>query len=300
MDKIDAILLSSLRVFLGVAHHKSFTKAASHLFLTVSAVSQTIKKLEGHLGYALFSRNANQVQLTDAGQILFCHGQQAWLTIEEGLRKIECQENRLRIFSPPGVSSFLFSQELLGTLSQYVTSIEMVADERPLEKNLHEWDLAILLDASLQPNENMTYLGDDVYFPFCHPTVAAKISHVTDILNFPLFHNQYGLASWDEWLALNQISSLQARKVFYSRASQLISAVEAGEGIGFESLRVLSGKLKRGDFTLCPLPHLKPIIKQAMWLYLNPNSQIFNFFPDIREKIIEDVAVKYDFVNISF
>ena len=46
--------LNSLPVFIAVIKTKSYTKAAEELFITHSAVSQSIKKLENHLDKKLF------------------------------------------------------------------------------------------------------------------------------------------------------------------------------------------------------------------------------------------------------
>lgn len=54
-------------VFLIVARHLSFSKAAEHLFISQPAVSKHIRQLEGELGTALFIRKGNATLLTPAG-----------------------------------------------------------------------------------------------------------------------------------------------------------------------------------------------------------------------------------------
>ena len=66
-----SIELSQLEVFLAVAREGRFSRAADKLFRTQSAVSQTIRKLEGELGEALFDRSSREGVLTDAGKVLF-------------------------------------------------------------------------------------------------------------------------------------------------------------------------------------------------------------------------------------
>ena len=62
--------LRTLRAFLAVAKHRSFTLAAEELFLTQSAVSQQIRALEALLGTPLFVRERGTVELTEAGTTL--------------------------------------------------------------------------------------------------------------------------------------------------------------------------------------------------------------------------------------
>jgi DNA-binding transcriptional LysR family regulator len=56
-----------VRAFVAVANHLSFSRAAEELGMTSSAVSQSIKELEAHLGQQLFHRTTRSVSLTDAG-----------------------------------------------------------------------------------------------------------------------------------------------------------------------------------------------------------------------------------------
>ncbi len=63
--------LSQLEVFLAVARERRFSRAAEKLHRTQSAVSQTIRKLEGELGEPLFDRSSREGVLTDAGHVLY-------------------------------------------------------------------------------------------------------------------------------------------------------------------------------------------------------------------------------------
>jgi DNA-binding transcriptional LysR family regulator len=58
-----------LECFVAVARHRHFTRAADELYLTQSAVSQQVRRLEAELGTPLFERGA-VVSLTPAGEEL--------------------------------------------------------------------------------------------------------------------------------------------------------------------------------------------------------------------------------------
>jgi LysR family transcriptional regulator, glycine cleavage system transcriptional activator len=62
--------LNALRAFEAAARHLSFQAAAAELFVTPAAVSHQVKRLEDHLGVALFVRGHRTVELTDAGAAL--------------------------------------------------------------------------------------------------------------------------------------------------------------------------------------------------------------------------------------
>jgi DNA-binding transcriptional LysR family regulator len=59
--------LGDLAVFLAVADERSFTRAASRLGTSQSAVSHAIRRLEAQLGIKLLSRTTRSVSVTEAG-----------------------------------------------------------------------------------------------------------------------------------------------------------------------------------------------------------------------------------------
>ena len=67
-----------LRSFQAVAVEKSFTRAAKKMFRTQPAISQAIRSLEDELGEKLFLRLGRTVSLTQAGQILLEHVEEAF------------------------------------------------------------------------------------------------------------------------------------------------------------------------------------------------------------------------------
>lgn len=72
------------KVFYHVAKSLSFSDAAQELFISQSAVSQSIKVLERRLGQTLFTRSTKKVSLTKEGEILFKHIEPAINLIVKG------------------------------------------------------------------------------------------------------------------------------------------------------------------------------------------------------------------------
>jgi len=60
--------LNGLRAFEAAGRHGSFTAAANELNVTQTAVSRMVRLLEQRLGFALFRRHANTLELTAQGQ----------------------------------------------------------------------------------------------------------------------------------------------------------------------------------------------------------------------------------------
>lgn len=65
--------LKQLDIFVAVAKHQSFSKAAKELFLTQPTVSAHIQNLEKELNTVLVNRNNKIITLTRPGEILFEH-----------------------------------------------------------------------------------------------------------------------------------------------------------------------------------------------------------------------------------
>lgn len=72
------------KVFYHVASTLSFSEASKLLFISQSAVSQSIKTLERKLGQTLFIRSTKRVQLTPEGEILLRHIEPAMHLIHRG------------------------------------------------------------------------------------------------------------------------------------------------------------------------------------------------------------------------
>ena len=72
------------KVFYHVASTLSFSEASKQLFISQSAVSQSIKVLEKKLNQTLFIRSTKRVQLTPEGEILLKHIEPAMNLIKKG------------------------------------------------------------------------------------------------------------------------------------------------------------------------------------------------------------------------
>jgi DNA-binding transcriptional LysR family regulator len=60
--------LDGIEIFLAVARHRNFRRAAAELGVTPSAVGQSVRTLERRLGVALFVRTTRSVGMTEAGE----------------------------------------------------------------------------------------------------------------------------------------------------------------------------------------------------------------------------------------
>src|SRR6202163_3302204 len=75
--------LTGLKIFLAVAHERSFSRAAAKVHRTQPAVSQAVRRLEDELGEQLFDRSSKSGTLTEAGRMLLNYGQRLVRLAEE-------------------------------------------------------------------------------------------------------------------------------------------------------------------------------------------------------------------------
>ena len=114
-----SVKLELYKVFKEVAEAGNITAAAQALFISQSAVSQSIKQLEAELQTRLFARNSRGVSLTAEGKMLYEYVRSAIGLLETGEAKLsqthELQLGHLTI----GASDTVASQFLLPYLDSF-------------------------------------------------------------------------------------------------------------------------------------------------------------------------------------
>jgi DNA-binding transcriptional LysR family regulator len=78
--------LNALNAFIAVARRRSFAAAARDLGVSTSALSQSVRQLEGRLNVSLLTRTSRNVALTDAGQRLL---ENAGPAVEQALESLK-------------------------------------------------------------------------------------------------------------------------------------------------------------------------------------------------------------------
>ena len=112
------------KVFYYVATTLSFSEAAGKLFISQSAVSQSIKTLERKLNQTLFIRSTKKVRLTPEGEILLRHIEPAVQLIVRGESQLleSVSSASAQAIRSAGISSFLiwnsFTRLFLGRISK--------------------------------------------------------------------------------------------------------------------------------------------------------------------------------------
>lgn len=195
--------LRALRVFLAVADHGGFTRAARALHLAQSAVSQTVATLESRLELVLFHRHERRITLTPEGELLrdkaralLEHADAVHLAMREvhGLVKGE-----VRIGIPSMLGSYYFPPLLMGFKARHpgirLTVVE--AGTRRLQRMIAdgELDLGVVISApELTSLEQHELLSEEmvVCVPREHRFAARRSVTAEEVFNEPLVLFQDG------------------------------------------------------------------------------------------------------------
>jgi LysR family transcriptional regulator, glycine cleavage system transcriptional activator len=193
-----------LRVFVSVAGHLNFTRAADALGVTASAASLQIRALEEYLGRRLFRRNGRQVHLTKEGETLLPR-------VESALTELERAVDDLRLDRLAGplrvttLTSFL-QMWLLPRLARFrgahpEIDLHIHTSAETVDFVQEDFHLAIRFGMGGWPNLRSEKVLDEWLVPVCTPALLAKhgpVRGADDLQRYPLVHSVS--EPWTAWL----------------------------------------------------------------------------------------------------
>lgn len=112
--------LNLYQIFYEVAGCRNFSVAAKKLYISQPAISKAISRLEEDLNTVLFHRSSRGVILTEEGELLYRHVEQAMLSLKSGTDLIKAATNRHISELSIGVSTTLCKYVLLPFLKPFV------------------------------------------------------------------------------------------------------------------------------------------------------------------------------------
>jgi DNA-binding transcriptional LysR family regulator len=170
--------LDGVEVFLSVAQHRSFRRAAAELGVTPSAVSQTVRVLEARIGTALFIRTTRSVGLTEAGERFLSHAKPAFdelVTASQIARGLGQRPSGLLRLSVPRAVVPILLEPLIASFCQAYpeVEVEIAASKELIDLAAEGFDAGIRLgqfvDADmvaipLTPPLRLIVVGSPTYF----------------------------------------------------------------------------------------------------------------------------------------
>ncbi|MFI9081835.1 LysR family transcriptional regulator [Streptomyces sioyaensis] len=240
--------LNALETFAAAGRTGSFKGAAEVLFLSPSAVSQSIKRLESELGYALFVRKNQAVELTDQGELLFQTVSLAFDSIHERLDALAATPmSTVTVYSSPTFASQIVHPAMSDLMADgSLTDVRVIIADPPDLKLYRQFDIAVLYGDARHRPADVRPIGVDVFTPVCSPEIAASIRSAGDLAERPLIVSERHQVSWSDWFTANGVTPARSHAVRVAHAYQATQAALDGLGVSLESRRLAREELSSG------------------------------------------------------
>lgn len=145
MNRIDA---SDLAVFLAIATHRSFRKAAVQLGVTPSALSHALRSIEERLDLRLINRTTRSVALTAAGERLLARIQPAFRDIDDAIEDLNVLRGqpagKLRLNAPRMAAKLVLTPMIAAFQRRYPeVEVDLVVDNALVDMVAEGFDAGI-------------------------------------------------------------------------------------------------------------------------------------------------------------
>ncbi|MBC8071495.1 MAG: LysR family transcriptional regulator [Deltaproteobacteria bacterium] len=145
---------ADLSVFLAIATHRSFRRAAVELGVTPSALSHSLRAVEERIGLRLVNRTTRSVALTEAGERLYGRIKPAFLDIADAIDDLDDlrgkPSGRLRINTARTAAKLVLMPLVPRFLAAYPDiELDIVCDDRFVDVVSAGFDAGIRLGESL-------------------------------------------------------------------------------------------------------------------------------------------------------
>jgi DNA-binding transcriptional LysR family regulator len=262
--------LSDILAFLAVAQERSFTRAAARLGVSQSALSHTVRGLEGRMGVRLLTRTTRSVSPTEAGERLMQTVGPKLEEIEADITAVRDLGDRpigtIRITAIDHVVDAVIWPRLAPVLEQYPdVRVEISADYRMVDIAAERYDIGVrygdqvqqdMVAVKLTDDVRMTIVGAPRYFE-SHPapeTVADLLRHNCVSLRLS---SSGGIYAWELRDGDRNVEVRVSGQLIFNGAYQMLNAALSGYGLAFlphemTQPHVESGRLRNVMEDCCP------------------------------------------------
>ena len=252
--------MGKIIVFYWIAKEKNITKTAEKLFVSQSAVTQSLKKLEEQLGGTLFVRNKKGVELTDAGEKLYNY-------IESSINVLNNAENMfsqytdsdsgtIRICGGSAICNIFFA-ELVSKVSEKYPNIRLTLRDSKTkeakEKLLKDEIDMIILEEINEREEDGIEIIPIMDFEFCFfttPEYLEKIGgfNLEKAKEYIYIVPQEGSRRRVGMDKILKEANIEINPQYeFTNGNVVKDVVGSGVGIGYINELMIADKLKSGE-----------------------------------------------------
>lgn len=201
MAMLNRVHLNGLRAVETVARLGSLATAAAELNVSVSAVSQQIKRTEMQLGQALFERTPGGLVLTEFGVVFTARLSVGFRELGQAVALADETSQCTLVVS---VAPAFASKWLLPRLSRHFARhpnvlLRIDASGRIADLDHSDIDIGIRMGDGKWPGVRAELLLAQQVFPVCAPSIAARLKSVQDLAQTCAITDERSMISWDGW-----------------------------------------------------------------------------------------------------
>ena len=290
-----------LQLFLAVAEHGSYTKAAQALHISQPAVSAQIRRLEEELGVRLFWQSGRRTLLTDAGEALRVQAKRIVALCEETLRIMDefrdVKRGRLRIGATTTPGVYLLPA-LLRKLVEENPLLDVdfaIGNRSEVIARLLDCEHDVALVAGAMPDHpalKVVHLDDEELIPFGSPdSELARRKTVTaeEFVAQRLFVREPGSGTRETVDSLfARLNLVPRERVELPNNEAIRQAVEANMGYAILFRSAVEKDLRRGTLVEINVPELHCV--RGIWLVYRKGQ----FLSAAIRRFFEALAVEVD------
>jgi LysR family transcriptional regulator, regulator of gene expression of beta-lactamase len=249
--------LNGLRAFEAAGRHGSFTAAAQELNVTQAAVSRMVRLLERRLGYALFRRHANALELTAQGQALLSGVTDSFDSIARLADQVAAM--RAGPVLTVGVGPALAVNWLIPRLTNFYrihpdVEVRMATGGATLPVR-DDWTCTVRRDAAAWPGYIAEPLFPSALVPVCTPAIASGLRRPSDLHGATLIFVPHLANEWPCWFEAAGLSApaRPLNEALFGHNAMAMQAVLDGVGVAVAQLCYVSDALAAGRL-VAPFP----------------------------------------------
>jgi len=246
--------LNGLRAFEAAARHLSFTRAASELNVTQTAISHQIRRLEAQLGLRLFLRRNRALALTPEAQAYLPAVREAFEDLREATDRLRRRE-RQSVLTVSTMAS-LAAKWLLPRVAAFQEAnpgieVRLTASTHLVDFRREEIDMAVRYGHGVWPGLRAVFLMSEDIFPVCSPSLLKGkrgLRRPEDLAHHTLLHNTGLREDWQVWLTAAGLPAAlgQKRGLVFSESFMAIQAAIDGLGVALARTPFVETDLRDG------------------------------------------------------
>lgn len=268
------INLNLYKIFYEAALSESISDASKKLFITQSAVSKAIKKLEEDLNTNLFYRNSKGVKLTEKGEELLFYVEEAFnnlVTAERTMTESKTlNKGKISIGVPSQIGSFYIFEDITNFHKKYpnieITIISKTTTQ--LLKLLEQHQIDFIIDTSpINTKIDNIIIQPLIEVKNCFVAKSDtsididKIKTIKDLANYPLVLPIKGTDNRKQLDKVFEKNNVELNNVINIHTSEMIAgSIKKDLGIGYIIYDVIKENVENGEFKIIDIKENLPKI----------------------------------------